>query len=790
MKRKKETLKKIPVTFIILMLLTILNINSPFAIETENRSNHTLSPYFFVKSDNPDIDQFPLKATSINVNIAGVIADVKVTQVYKNEGKRPIEAIYIFPASTKAAIYGMKMQIGERIIIAKIEKRKKARQAYEKAKREGKQASLLEEHRPNVFQMSVANIMPGDTIKTELRYTELISPKDGIYEFVYPTVVGPRYSTKSISEALPSENWVENPYLHQGRSPATNFDIKINLNSGVPLNSITSPSHKTVITYKGKSRARIVLAPKEKYSGNRDFILKYRLNGNVIQSGILLYKGKDENFFLLMVEPPKRISIDEVPPRDYIFIVDVSGSMRGFPLRISKRLIENIIKGLRQIDSFNILFFAGGSRILSPRSLKATPANISRALLMLKSYSGGGGTELLPALKRALSLPKDKNISRIVVIATDGYVTVEKEAFQIIRDNLGNANFFPFGIGTSVNRYIIEGMARAGKGEPFIVTKIEEAKYIAKKFFKYIQYPILTKINVNFEGFKAYDIEPKKIPDLFSLRPILVYGKWRDKIKGSVTITGVSGNKAYHKTIYLSNLKASSLNSALKYLWARERIAYLADYNRIGNTKECIRKITRLGLKYNLITPYTSFIAIDTTYKRDGEKLVTVKQPLPLPAGVSDWAIGRKSMPSLAISSFKGKALPQRVSTINNKAMDKESFELQETLKRENKNMEVKVLDLSIKGARDKNKIKEEIIKVIRELSLCIKKAGHIKKKSEIIVRLVIDYSGKIIEVKTDSGIEKRLDVKRCIEDRIKKWHFEHINWSNKTDIIARVFIY
>ncbi len=159
-------------------------------------ADKTLSPYFFVKSDDPAVDQLPLQSTSAIVNISGVIADVEVTQGYKNEGERPLEAIYIFPASTRAAIYGMKMIIGERTINAIVRTRDKARHEYELAKQQGKSASLLEQQRPNVFQINVANIMPGDVVRVELSYTELLVPADRVYEFVYPTVVGPRYSNQ------------------------------------------------------------------------------------------------------------------------------------------------------------------------------------------------------------------------------------------------------------------------------------------------------------------------------------------------------------------------------------------------------------------------------------------------------------------------------------------------------------------------------------------------------------------------------------------------------------------
>ena len=232
-----------------LVLLISLSLTSSVRSEPETSDDKTLSPYFMVKSDDPSIDQLPLESTGAEVSIAGVIADVKVTQVYKNAGKQAIEAIYVFPASTKASVYGMKMTIGERTIIARIQEKEKARQEYEQAKHEGKSASLLEQQRPNVFQMNVANIMPGDLIKVELSYTELLVPTEGVYEFIYPTVVGPRYSNKPEASAASSEKWVKNPYLHQGEAPPYAFDITTQIAASIPIQEIICPSHKVNIAY-------------------------------------------------------------------------------------------------------------------------------------------------------------------------------------------------------------------------------------------------------------------------------------------------------------------------------------------------------------------------------------------------------------------------------------------------------------------------------------------------------------------------------------------------------------
>jgi Ca-activated chloride channel family protein len=609
--------------------------------ERADKEDQTLSPYFVVKSDNPETDALPLKSTRAEVKIAGKVADVTVTQVYQNQGKKTLEAIYVFPGSTRAAIHALRMTVGDRVIEADIQDREKARQAYEDAKKAGQTASLLEQQRPNVFQMNVANILPGDEIKVELKYLELLQAEDKIYEFVYPTVVGPRYSNQPAAGAPDTDKWVASPYLHQGEAPPYTFGLSVEVRGGLPLAKLASPSHDINVKYTSPQAAQVTLKD-EKTGGNRDFVLRYALAGDKIDAGLLLYPGKDENFFLMVMEPPDRVKKEAVLPREYIFIVDVSGSMNGFPLETSKALMKNIINNLRPQDSMNVLLFAGSSTVLSEsQSLPATGDNKKRALEFIMAQPGGGGTEIVPAFKRALALPRTKGTSRIVVVATDGYVSVESELFDLIRQNLGEANLFPFGIGTAVNRFLIEGMARAGKGEPFVILKQAEAAKQAARFQRYIETPVLTNIKVAFPGFDTYDVEPPALPDLFALRPLTLLGKYRGDPKGAIVITGRTAAGEFHQELKVEASQASPDNAALRYLWARQRIQRLSDYQHVarGDDAPQIKEITALGLKYHLMTAYTSFVAVDKIKRADGT-YETVKQPLPLPEGVSDLAVG------------------------------------------------------------------------------------------------------------------------------------------------------
>lgn len=338
----------------------------------------TAAPYFFVEGGDSSTDSFPLKETKVSANINGVIAETYVTQTYTNEGTAPINASYVFPASTRVAVHGMKMEIGDKVITAKIKEKEEAKVEFEEAKSEGKSASLLEQQRPNVFNMSVANIMPGDVVRIELHYSELIVSTEGTYEFVFPTVVGPRYVSPSEDQDAEANQWTETPYIKDGKTPDGKYDISVNLSTGVPISDVTCTSHKVNVTKDNESTVKVTLSNPEDYAGNRDFILDYKLTGKEVNCGLMLNKGQDENFFLMMVQPPERYKPEDIPPRDYVFVLDVSGSMYGFPLDTAKILIKNLVGNLRDADTFNVILFSGASMQMSPRPAPATADNIRR----------------------------------------------------------------------------------------------------------------------------------------------------------------------------------------------------------------------------------------------------------------------------------------------------------------------------------------------------------------------------------------------------------------------------
>ena len=301
--------------------------------------------------------------------------------------------------------------------------------------------------------------------------------------------------------------------------------------------------------------------------------------------------------------------------------------------------MKDLANVLRPTDTFNVVLFADGSATFSPNSVPATRPNLERALQFIGRRDGGGGTRLLAALERAVAIPHQVGVSRSVVLVTDGYIEAESDVFDYVRGHLDEENFFAFGIGSSVNRLLIEGVARAGRGEPFIVTEPGEAEAAASRLRRYIDTPVLTGVDVKFHGFDVYDVEPGQVPDLFASRPIVVFGKWRGEVGGSIEITGTTGQGAYQKWIALSSADADPEHSALRQLWARTRIAELSDFGPTAPSEGRVAEITSLGLTYSLLTRYTSFVAVQEVV-RTSEPGTDVNQPLPMPQGVSDLAVG------------------------------------------------------------------------------------------------------------------------------------------------------
>lgn len=593
------------------------------------------APYFEVLGATAGRDAFPLKSTRVQALLTGVLAEVRVSQTYSNDGSRPLEARYVFPGSTRAAVHALTMTVGGRRVEAQLREKTEARKTYDAARKAGQAASLLEAHRSNVFEMSVANIQPGETVTVELAYTERILAVDGAWEWVFPTVVGPRYSRHTGAETESSA--IPQPPLRAEGSLAEEpvCTLTVDVVSALPLGAIECATHR-IAAARETHRARIELDGTMGPVLNRDFILRYRTLGESLEAGLLVDDWKGERYFLLTVQPPARVTRANIPPRDYVFVVDVSGSMHGFPLQTAKTLLEDLFKGLRTGDSFNVLLFSGDSRLLSPEPLAATPETTAAALALLSRQSGGGGTELLSALERALSLPVRAGVARSLVVVTDGYIDLEAEAYALVASRLGEASLFAFGIGSSVNRELIERLARAGRSEPAVIDQGSAAGREAARFRALIESPVLTRVRADLGALGARDVLPEAAPDVLALRPLTWVGKATLGAKGRIAVEGQTGAGPWRHEIDLDHAVDLGGRGLLARLWAREKLAVLDDLHALGSDRERRRReIIDLGLQANLLTRFTSFVAVDTTPRVAAAPADTVRQPAQTPQGLT-----------------------------------------------------------------------------------------------------------------------------------------------------------
>jgi len=593
-----------------------------------------------IDKEGKTVGKCPLKHTDVKADISGFIARVNVEQQFHNPYDETIEAVYIFPLPRDSAVDSMVMKIGDRTIKGVIKEREEARKIYEQAKKQGKTAALLDQERPNIFTQSVANIPPGEEVNVKISYVQTLAYTDGVYEFVFPMVVGPRYipgqpigksgdGTAPDTDRVPDASRITPPITPEGTRSGHDISVQVNLDAGVPIEKIRSVLHKIkVATSSGSSKAVIKLHPEDKIP-NKDFILQYQTAGDKIEDAILTHGKNGSGFFTLILQPPKRPEASMVAPREMFFVIDSSGSQMGWPIEKAKETIKYCVKNMKKGDTFQLLSFSNNVHPCFEKPVPNTKENREKALRWLASQTGRGGTELKKAIDYSLGAKPDPQRMRIVVFMTDGYVGNDMEILETIKENLGNARIFPFGVGNSVNRYLLEGMARMGKGEVEWVTLNRHGDEVAEAFQEKIGNPLLLDIEIDWNGAPVEDVYPREIPDLFSGKPVIIKGRYNQAFKGEITLKGKRANKPFSRTIKLNLPKNNPQNDVLGVLWARTKISDLMDQNLKGiqrgtPDKEIKQKITELGLKFNLMTQFTSFVAVQEKVVTEGGKTKTV----------------------------------------------------------------------------------------------------------------------------------------------------------------------
>ncbi|MGE0886936.1 MAG: VIT domain-containing protein [Blastocatellales bacterium] len=606
-----------------------------------------------IGKDSQSGGQCPLKHTEVKTEISGQLARTTVTQEFQNPFDDKIEAVYVFPLPVNAAVDDMTMIVGERTIKGKIKRREEARQIYEAAREAGQVASLLDQERPNIFTQSVANITPGATVKVTISYVETLKYEDGSYEFVFPMVVGPRYipgqpiaqtnpntapDTSQVPPSVMDASRITPPVAPEGTRAGHDISIEVNLDAGVPIDSLLSKSHE-IEEQRINAHAAVIRLKNQKTIPNKDFILRFDVAGKKIADAVMTHRGQQGGFFTLMLQPPERVTVADVAPKEIVFVLDTSGSMEGFPIEKAKEAMKLAIDGMNPLDTFNLITFAGDTHVLFPQPLPATRENLSRAQDFLASRQGGGGTEMMKAIRAALDPSDSQDHIRIVCFMTDGYVGNDLEIVGEIQKH-PNARVFAFGIGESVNRFLLDKMADEGRGEVEYVGLNDDGSAAAKRFHERVRNPLLTDIRIDWGGLPVADVYPQRLPDLFSAKPLVLTGRYTYGTRGVVRLTGKIGGQNFAREIPVVFPDSQPEHDVLATLWARTRIDDLMkqDYSGIqnGNPKEDVKEaITQLGLEYRLMTQFTSFVAVEEMTVTEGGQPRRVDVPVEMPEGVS-----------------------------------------------------------------------------------------------------------------------------------------------------------
>ncbi len=571
---------------------------------------------------------FALVHTSVRAQVSGDVARVEVTQYYANPSPDRLEAIYTFPLPPNAAVTDMLFRIGNRVVLSEVHRREEARRTYEAARAEGKTAALTEQERPNVFTQSVANIPPGATVAVVLRYVHEVPLDDGRYLFHFPTTIGPRYVPGApLSESsgpgfspdtdrVPDASRVTPPVVAPGAPAPHDVDIVVRLVPGDAFEDVAATSHR-VETGLDEGGARVVALAQDDCRPDKDFALTWRAAGTAPGAHALVQRERGGDYLLLFLQPPAQVAAAQVRPKELVFLLDKSGSMSGPPMERAKALVARALKASGPDDTFQIIAFDGAAQSMTQGSLPATPANVARGLAWLEQLSGGGGTEMLRGIEAALAQPADPRRLRMVVFCTDGFIGNEAEIIQAVARLRGPARVFGFGIGGSVNRYLVEGVARAGRGAAEIVDLKESPEAAVQRLFRRLDRPVLTELEASFEGAEVKDLLPDRLPDLFAGQPLVLAGRLEGAAPHHVLLRGRLGQEPWSARIPVTAGPASGGAPVAGTLWARRRIDALLDASPVAPDPEVVEQVVATALRFRLVTRYTSLVAVERELRVD-----------------------------------------------------------------------------------------------------------------------------------------------------------------------------
>lgn len=585
----------------------------------------------------------PLLGTEVNIDVSGIIARVQVRHYYMNPTDHWIEGIYVFPLADKSAVDTLSMQIGKSTIKGVIKERGQARRIYKKAKSKGQRAALLESQRPNIFRTSVANIGPKDEIIIEIAYQETLTVKNGQFRLRFPMVVGPRYTPKraliaqlseilnGVEKTISGEEQLSSPVLRPGQGSINPVKLTVRIESKLPIRDVKSHYHPVTIS-KPETGPISVKLQDGPVPANRDFELTWSPDLSRAAGSIFTEDWRGEKYGLIMVTPPSGKSFqDSNRKREIIFIIDTSGSMAGTSIQQAKASLRYALSKLGRQDHFNIIQFNSTASALFKRAMPADERSLLVAQAYINVLEAEGGTEMLPAIKLALDGRQDRTRLRQVVFITDGGVSNEAQLFQEIATRLGDTRFFTVGIGSAPNQHFMRRAAKYGRGTFTFIGNLDQAESRMNELLQKLSRPVVTHLSIRPKGKGFVEAYPKMIPDLFIGEPVVVAFRYYDGLK-TLEVRGNGPNGQWIEDLSLENALEGK---GIPRLWAREKIDDLESIVYWGISSDEVRKeASDVALKYELVTRYTSLVAVDETPARgEGEKLVSKNMPTNLPFG-------------------------------------------------------------------------------------------------------------------------------------------------------------
>jgi Ca-activated chloride channel family protein len=729
----------------------------------------------------------PLRHTSFDTMVVGTVAETTVVQRFENSLSDTIEVVYTFPLPHDGAVDDYWLRVGERKLRGEIHRRAEAQELYDEAKAAGHSAGLLEQERPNVFTQRVANVAPGEAIEVTMHVVQPLRPDRGRYELVLPTVVGPRFvpgtpaGTRSgtgmleDTDAVPDASKITPPVLPPGYRSCGDLEIEVSIDAGGPVTALATTSHRIDVA---PDHLGALVRLDERFALlDRDFVLSWRRDGAEPQATLQAQPDDDGDggWLTLTVQPPTEVDPDDVPGRELVFVVDASGSMMGAPMDMARATMRRFITGLGPDDAFQVIRFSDTASSLGEELLPVTDESVERALAYVDAIEGEGGTSMTEGIRAALRMPRRSDRLRYVVFLTDGYIGNEAEVFELVAEHIGDARLFSLGVGSSVNRYLLDGMARMGRGAVTYVDLAQPTLPVVERIYDKLRQPALVDLEVEIEGMQVRELVPSVLPDLFVGEPVVLFGRYEGKLRGRAVVRGHRGDEAVELPVALQTVRDEDVDG-VRSMWARERIDELEldpslAWASAARRTRVVEQVVDLSLHHRVLTQHTAFVAIDHTRVVEGRsKGKSVVQGVELPAGVAHEAVwGHVGRPPGGRQSLVGSGGGGGGSGSGYGSGSGAGFG-----GRGKRVPSVRFAKAEIRGALHRDIIRRIVRAHVNEVRHCYNQGlvGDPGLAGRVVIQFVISAIGKVSVSTVASSELTDEKVGQCIARAVKRWSF------------------